>query len=473
MASRVLRSRVLLSAPWSPMRPVRAAGLSDMSRWRFGMNPSCTPTESRMGCDSAGASSRVGTAIRGMLRFSSRWGMALIASDGNGEASHRQSMTSSAPSPRSNASRARASGKTASSTGRPRASIGACRSRTNADDRLPRASLSRVEGGDSVIEGRDVADVRPQSSVPHSLDDLTQLGTIGLDNEVDREAVDGPRLGRPDDGHQCSSGSNQACGPLLDVAADDIEHQIDAADVFQRVVVEVDELLRAEVERLLTVGSASSSDDVAAGLTCELRHHRADCAGCAVREDALPRLKAAVLEQSLPCGKARDWQARAHREVDVTRQRRNVACLDGYILREGAVAMPVGETEPPLPYRQSRRAVAESGDDSGQLVAGDRRCSVTVAAIGPGRGPRQLSRDESRRMNLNDDVVYRCLRLGPLHQLHPGRSRSLVRHDDRLHMNRLLGYLSGRDCNVAHAFFGSPENPRMRPTGRLLAHLEP
>src|SRR3954463_11824861 len=286
--------------------------------------------------------------------------------------------------------------------------MGTCRSRTNADDRLSRASLVRVEGGDGFVEGRDVADVRPQSSVPHPLDDLTQLGTIGLDNEVDRQAVGGPRLGRPDDGHQCSSGSNQACGPLRDVAADDIEHQIDADDVFQRVVVEVDELLRAEVERLLTVGSASGTDDVAAGLTCELRHHRPDCAGRAVRENALPRLKAAVLEQSLPCGKARDWQARAHREVDVTRQRRKVACLDGYILRKGAVAMPVGETEHPLSYRQSRRAVAESGDDSGQLVAGDRRCSVTVAAIGPGRGPRQLSRDESRRMNLDDDVVYRC-----------------------------------------------------------------
>ena len=52
------------------------------------------------------------------------------------------------------------------------------------------------------MEGRDVADVRPQSSVPHPLHDLTQLGTIGLDNEVDREAAGGPRLGRPDDGHQ-------------------------------------------------------------------------------------------------------------------------------------------------------------------------------------------------------------------------------------------------------------------------------
>src|SRR5262245_3267275 len=167
---------------------------------------------------------------------------------------------------------------------------GTCRSGTNADNRLPRAALSRVEGGDGIVEGRDAADVRPQSSVTHPLDDLTQLGTIGLDNEVDRQAVGGPRLGRPNYGHQRSSGSDQACGPLLDVAADDIEHQIDSADVFQGVVVEVDELLRAEVEGLLTVRSASGANDVAAGLTCELRHHRPDCAGRTVRENALPRL---------------------------------------------------------------------------------------------------------------------------------------------------------------------------------------
>src|SRR5262249_52128731 len=184
--------------------------------------------------------------------------------------------------------------------GGPRVSMDACRSRTNADDRLPLASLGWVEGGDGIVEGRDVADVRPQSPVPHPLDDLTQLGTIGLDNEVDRQAVGGPRLGRPDDGHQGSPGSNQACGPLLDVAADDIEHQIDDADVFQRVIVEVNELLRAEGERFLTVGSASGADDVGTGLARELRHHRTDCAGRAVREDAPPRLKATVLEQSLP-----------------------------------------------------------------------------------------------------------------------------------------------------------------------------
>jgi hypothetical protein len=93
-----------------------------------------------------------------------------------------------------------------------------------------------------VVEGRDVADVRPQPSVPHPLDDLTQLATIGLDNEVDRQAVVGPRFGWPDDDHQCSSGSDPACGPLLDVAADDIENQIDSADVFQRVVLEIGRL---------------------------------------------------------------------------------------------------------------------------------------------------------------------------------------------------------------------------------------
>jgi hypothetical protein len=313
-----------------------------------------------------------------------------------------------------------------------------CRSRANADDRLPLASLGPVEGGDGIVEGRDVADVRPQSSVPHPLDDRTQLGTIGLDNEIDRQAVGWPRLGRPDDGHECSSGSNQACGPLPDVAADDIEHQIDFADVFQGVVVEVDELLRAEVEHRLTVGGASGADDVGADLSCELRHHRPDCAGSTVHEDALPRLKAAVLEQSLPRGQARDRQARAHREVDIARQRREVACLDGRVLRQGAVASPVREAEHSLSHRQPPRAIAKSGDHSGQLVPGDRRCSVTVEAIGPGRGPLKLSRDESRRMNLNDYVVYRCLRLGPLHQRHPSRSRSLVLHHNCLHRPRPL-----------------------------------
>jgi len=90
----------------------------------------------------------------------------------------------------------------------------------------------------------------------------------------------------------------------------------------------------------------------------------------------------------------------------------------------GAVASPVREAEDPLSQRRPRRAIAKRGDHSGQVVPRDRRCSVTIEAIGPGRGPRQLIPGESRRMNLNDDVIYRCLRLGPLHQLHPGRSRA-------------------------------------------------
>ena len=71
-------------------------------------------------------------------------------------------------------------------------------SRTNANDRLPLAALGRVEGRDGVVEGRDVTDVRPQSSVPHPLHDLTQLGAIGLDNEVDRQVttLTGRRISR-------------------------------------------------------------------------------------------------------------------------------------------------------------------------------------------------------------------------------------------------------------------------------------
>src|SRR5262245_44461205 len=127
--------------------------------------------------------------------------------------------------------------------------------------------LIRSVGLKAATASSSVATVQP--SVPHPLDDLTQLGAIGHENKVDRQAVGGPRLGRAGDGHQCSSGPDHACGPLRDVAADDIEHQIDWADVFEGVVVEVDELLRAEVERLLTVGSASGADDASAGLTCE------------------------------------------------------------------------------------------------------------------------------------------------------------------------------------------------------------
>src|SRR5499433_2984814 len=235
----------------------------------------------------------------------------------------------------------------------------------NADDRLSLDPLGRVEGGNRIVEGSHVADVCPQPTNPDPLYELTQLGAIGYDDEVDSQAATGPRLGRAGHGHQRSSGANQARRPLRDVAADDIENHIDFADVFHGVVIEVDELLCAEVESRLTAASAPGADDVRAGLTCELARHRTDYAGRTVYEDALPRTKAAVLEQPLPRGQFCHHEGRAHREVNVARQRCEVACLDGYILRQRAVAIPVREAEHPLSNRQPRRSIAESGDHSG------------------------------------------------------------------------------------------------------------
>ena len=134
----------------------------------------------------------------------------------------------------------------------------------NADDRLSLDPLGRVEGGYPIVEGSHVADVCPQPTNPDPLDEFTQLGAIGYDDEVDGQAAGGPRLGRAGDGHQRSSSANQARRPLPDCAADDIENQIDFADVFQSVVIEVDKLLCAEVESRLTGGGAPGADDVRA-----------------------------------------------------------------------------------------------------------------------------------------------------------------------------------------------------------------
>src|ERR1700739_2791421 len=167
----------------------------------------------------------------------------------------------------------------------------------NADDRLSLDPLGRVEGGNRIVEGSHVADVCPQPTIPDPLDELTQLGAIGYDDEVDSQAARGPRLGRASNGHQRSSGANHARRPLRDVAAEDIEHQIDPADIFEGVVIEVDELLCAEVESRLTAGSAPGADDVRAGLTCELARPRTHHAGRTVQEDSLAPVKSARLQQ--------------------------------------------------------------------------------------------------------------------------------------------------------------------------------
>src|ERR671930_1182917 len=105
----------------------------------------------------------------------------------------------------------------------------------NADDRLSLDPLGRVEGGNRIVEGSHVADVCPQPTIADPLDELTQLGAIGYDDEVDSQAASGPRLGRAGNGHQRSSGANHARRPLRDVAADDIKYQVDPADIFKGV----------------------------------------------------------------------------------------------------------------------------------------------------------------------------------------------------------------------------------------------
>src|SRR5438874_10566810 len=134
-------------------------------------------------------------------------------------------------------------------------------SRMNADDRLSLDPLSPVEGGNGIVEGSQIADVCPQPTIPEALDELTQLGAIRYDDEVDSQAASGPRLRRAGNGHQRPSDANHARRTLRDVAAKDIENQIDFADVFQGVVIKIDELLRAEVERRLTAASAPGADD--------------------------------------------------------------------------------------------------------------------------------------------------------------------------------------------------------------------
>src|SRR5215469_8243933 len=118
----------------------------------------------------------------------------------------------------------------------------------NANDRLSLDPFGSVEGGNRIVDGSHVADVCPQPTNPDPPDELIQLAAIWYDDEVDSQAARGSRIGRAGDGHQRSSGANHARRPVRDRAAEDIENQIDLADIFQGVVIEVDELLCAEVE---------------------------------------------------------------------------------------------------------------------------------------------------------------------------------------------------------------------------------
>lgn len=126
----------------------------------------------------------------------------------------------------------------------------------NADDRLSRTPPSREERFHGVVESGHVADVRPEPALSHPPGDLGQLSGVGLDHEVDS------LFECPGDAHQGAPGADQLGGSLLDVATDDIEDQVDPADVLEGVMLEIDELVGTEIKRLLAVGRPSGTDHV-------------------------------------------------------------------------------------------------------------------------------------------------------------------------------------------------------------------
>ncbi len=70
----------------------------------------------------------------------------------------------------------------------------------NADDGLSFDGFGPVERCDGIIEGSHLADVCTKPIIPDPLDDRTQLGAIGHDDEVNSRppagrASVGPRLG--------------------------------------------------------------------------------------------------------------------------------------------------------------------------------------------------------------------------------------------------------------------------------------
>jgi hypothetical protein len=149
--------------------------------------------------------------------------------------------------------------------------------------------------------GAMVADVRPQASVRTRWTiSLSWARSASTTKSIARPSRAAPRAARRRS--PAFLRLDQACGPLLDVAADDVEHQVDSPTSSRASLSRSTNSCAPKSSAFCTVGGASGADDVGAGLACELRHHRPDCAGRAVREDALARLKAAVLEQSLPRG---------------------------------------------------------------------------------------------------------------------------------------------------------------------------
>ena len=123
-----------------------------------------------------------------------------------------------------------------------------------------------------------------------------------------------------------------------------------------------------------------------------------------------------MVEQALPGGQSRDRQRRCDSMVDVHRQRCEITGFHSGVLRERAVASPVGEPEHPLTDAQKCGAVTQLNHDARQLVAGHARCPVTTRAVDPGVRPVKLPGCETRGVYPHDDVVVGRLGVGQVRQ---------------------------------------------------------
>ena len=163
----------------------------------------------------------------------------------------------------------------------------------------------------------------------------------------------------------------------------------------KRVGVQIQECLGTEAKHDVAVVGPSGADHRSTHLACELDGDRPDTAGGAVDHDGLAGGEPGMDEQSLPRGQPRDRQRCGHGVVDVGGERGEVACLDGGVFGQRAVAGPVGEAEHPLADGEAGGAVAQLDNDSGQFVPGNAGRAVTAGPVGPGGGPLEFAGGEA------------------------------------------------------------------------------
>jgi hypothetical protein len=113
------------------------------------------------------------------------------------------------------------------------------------------------------------ADDGVEPSGPEALGEVGQPGAVGFDDEEDGSPVLGLHGGCHGDGDEGSARAYQFGRSLEDVAADDVEHHVHLADVLQIVGVQVEEGLRAEAERDITVVGPAGADHAGAHLSRE------------------------------------------------------------------------------------------------------------------------------------------------------------------------------------------------------------